>query len=84
MRILHIIRAIGDRRAVATARAQSARHDVSLLLLHDAVLDDVSFDGAIYAARDDLAARAWQRSHQPIDYDEVVTSIVAHDRVITW
>ena len=84
MKILHLFRTSGDTRALATAAAQAKTHEVSLLLLHDAVLDDVSFAGPLYACRDDAAARNGRGHAHLVDYDDIVRLIFAHDRVISW
>lgn len=84
MKILHVIRRPEDRRALDSAKAHFVDHEVTLLLLHDAVLDAIEFPGRIYAARDDLAARGWRRDYSPLSYEGIVALIFANDRVISW
>lgn len=84
MKILHLIRSLADERALQIAQAQQKEHEVTLLLLHDAVLSDISFAGPIYACRDDLLARGDRHGYQAIDYDGIVQLILAHDKVISW
>src|SRR3990170_8939380 len=81
MKILHIVRNIGDKRALDTAQAQKQRgHQVTLLLLHDAVLDRVPFEGEMLACADDVRARTGKTPFKTVDYDEIVTLIFEHDR----
>jgi hypothetical protein len=84
MRILHLIRRAGDHRALATAQAQLAEHEVTLLLMHDAAVERVGFAGAVRTCADDVAPRGGRAAHEAIDYDGIVALIAAHERVITW
>ncbi len=85
MRILHLVRELQDRRALETASAQLKQgHQVTLLLLHDAVLDHIDFPDKILACADDVQARGGNSSYATLDYTQVVTAIFDHDRVISW
>lgn len=85
MKILHLLRSPDDARALATARAQHDQgHQVSLLLLHDAVFLSPDFPGLVYAAEEDAQARGCQGNHAVLSYDEIVRLIFEHDRVISW
>ena len=96
MKVLHLIRTLDDQRALATSQAQAAAgHQVTLVLLHDAVLSDLAFPGPVYAVADDVAARGGQLRQpssasggsgwrQTVDYEAVVRLIEAHHRVISW
>jgi hypothetical protein len=84
MRILHLIRRPGDERALATARAQAAEHEVTLLLLHDAAVERVAFSGRVCTCADDVSLRGGQAAHEAVDYDGIVSLVTAHERVITW
>ena len=85
MRILHLIRAIEDNRAVETAvRQRNHDHDVTLVLLHDAVFSSPSFEGSIFACKADLEARQMESKHTPVDYDAIVRMIFENDRVVSW
>ncbi len=66
------------------AQAQAQRHEVSLLLLHEAAGESVAFAGPVYVCRDDLAARSATAPYPALSYDEIVALLFAHDRVITW
>lgn len=85
MKILHLLRSLDDQRALATAQAQAdVGHQVTLLLLHDAVLANPAFPGPVFAVADDVTARGGRSRHQTIDYDAMVRLIVEHDQVISW
>ena len=85
MRILHLVRRLDDERALSTAREQQRQgHEVTLLLLHDAVLSDIRFEGPVLACQDDLLARRVSGKYQPVDYEGMVKAIFAHDKVISW
>ncbi len=85
MKILHLLRQLDDPRALATARAQAeVGHQVSLALLHDAVLASPAFPGPIFAVADDVAARGGHTGHQIVDYDGLVRLIAEHDRIVSW
>lgn len=84
MRILHLIREMDDQRAIATLKAQSEEHEVSVVLLHDAVLGASEMPGAIYACADDVRARNGNFSGELVDFDAIVRLIFEHDKVISW
>ena len=85
MKILHLIRNIGDERALDTAETQKRQgHRITLLLLHDAVLDGVRYDGEVLACEDDVRARAGRTRFKTVDYDQIVRMIFEHERVISW
>lgn len=84
MRILHLVRSIDDRRALATATAHAAEHEVVVVLLHDAVLDRAEFPGSVFACDEDARAR-WQACQREVlDCDQIVGKILEADRVICW
>jgi sulfur transfer complex TusBCD TusB component (DsrH family) len=84
MRILHIIRDIDEARSLEVAREQQRRgHEVSLLLIHDAVLSDIDFEQVV-AARDDVLARGGEVRYALVDYEDMVRTIFEHDRVVSW
>lgn len=85
MKLLHILRSLDDTRAVETARAQREQgHDVTLLLLHDAVLARPAFPGPVSACADDVSARGGYCAYPTVDYDAIIRLMVEHDRVISW
>jgi len=84
MKILHIIREINDKRAVETARAQAASHDVTVLLLQDAVLSRFPWEGEIVACREDLEARGGRPGVREVEYRDIIRMIFGHDRVVMW
>lgn len=84
MKILHVIREIDDMRAFETARAHSVEHQVTLVLLQDAVLSRFPWQGEVYACREDLEARDLKTEAREVEYREIVGMIFGHDRVIMW
>ncbi|MDO8688927.1 MAG: hypothetical protein Q7R39_02775 [Dehalococcoidia bacterium] len=84
MKILHVIREIDDKRAFETARAHAAEHQVTLVLLQDAVLSRFPWDGEVCAGREDLEARGGRTGVREVEYRELVGMIFGHDRVIMW
>ena len=85
MRIFHLIRELDDPRAVATAEEQKRLgHQVTVLLLHDAVLSQLSDGPEVMACADDTLARSAEGRYPTVDYDEIVKMISNADRVIVW
>ena len=85
MRIVHLVRYLEEERVLVTAREQVRQgHEVTLLLLHDAVLSRPAFEGVILACRDDVVARGGQCPYPVVDYDGIVRLIGEHERVISW
>lgn len=85
MKILHLIRELQDRRALETAAAQSKQgHQVTLLLLHDAVLDRIDLSSRVLACADDVQARGGNSRYLTLDYGQIVAAIFDNDRVISW
>lgn len=85
MRILHIVREVEDSRALDVAqKQQESGHVATLLLLHDAVLSDVQFEGQLLACEADALARSKEERYKTIDYDEIVKMIFDYDKVISW
>ncbi|MDP2727748.1 MAG: DsrH/TusB family sulfur metabolism protein [Dehalococcoidia bacterium] len=73
-----------DRRALETARAHAAEHQVTVVLLQDAVLSPLPWEGEVYACREDLEARGGREGIRGIEYRELVRMIFGHDKVIMW
>lgn len=85
MKILHIIRHIRDDRALGIAQAQRrGGHQVTLLLLHDAVLSRVQHGGEVLACEDDVLARGGRTGLETVNYDEMARMIFEHDQVVSW
>ena len=83
-RILHIMRAAENQAALTLAREQSAAHEVTLLLLHEAVGHRPDFPGRVCRARDDCLRRGLAVGDDALAPDQIVALIAGHDRVITW
>ncbi|MHB1006251.1 MAG: hypothetical protein ACYC3S_11500 [Chloroflexota bacterium] len=84
MRVLHIVRQFSDRRAIASAVAQSEAHEVTLLLLQDAVRARLDLGLQIVACREDVVRHEGQTPYPALDYAGIMALIFASDRVITW
>ncbi|MBU4076077.1 MAG: hypothetical protein KKD46_02185 [Euryarchaeota archaeon] len=81
MKILHIIRNPNDTTPIEIAKAQGREHDVTILLMHDAVYMDPGMK--TYACRDDAGARG-VTTHECVGYDRIVKMIFECDRVVSW
>lgn len=85
MRVLHVIRALDDRRALAAARSHARAGSASLLLIHDAVLMRmVDFPGPVYACAEDVAARSRRGDYVEVGYEEIVGLLLRHEKIICW
>ena len=84
MKILHVVREISDGRALETARSHASEHEVTLLLLQDAVLGHFPWDGEVYVCREDLEARGAQSTAKEVEYKDIIRMVFGHDRVIMW
>lgn len=81
MKIVHIIRNPHDKTPIEIAQAQGREHDVTLLLMHDAVYMVPGIKA--YACRDDAEARG-VTAHECVGYDSIVKMILECDRVVSW
>ena len=81
MKILHIIRNPNDTTPIEIAEAQSAEHDVMMLLLHDAVYLKTGLK--TYACKADAEARG-VTEHECVEYDRIVKMLFEYDRVVSW
>jgi len=81
MRILHIIRNPNDVTPIEIAEAQTAEHDVALLLLHDAVYLVPRLKA--YVCKADAEARG-VTAHECVGYDRIVQMLFEYDRVVSW
>ncbi len=89
MKILHIIREKGHELALSTAQTQSttgSEQEVTILLIHDAVLTETSETKGleVFALKDDVEARGTRVSYPLVDYNGMLKMIFESDRVITW
>jgi sulfur relay protein TusB/DsrH len=83
MKILHITRNPNDEIPIEIAKSQSEEHEVSVLLLHDAVyaIPDVQFK--VYACTADAEARGVM-GHECVDYKRIVQMLFEFDKVVSW
>ena len=86
VKILHVVRNLEDQRAMSTVQAHvAAGNDVTVLLMHDAVLDCVRPQGCkVLACRDDVQARGGRTNVETLGYQEMVGLVFESDRLITW
>lgn len=86
MKFLHVLRTIGDRLPLELARSQQGRHEVSLLLMQDAVWASHALGENLpaYALRADLEARGLPVGPSAVDYDDAIRLMAEHDRVVVW
>ncbi len=95
MKTLHIIREKDHALAISTARdqagpASAAGNELTVLLIHDAVLTGedslggLSVTVTVMALEDDAAARAVESPYPSIDYDGMLKLVFDSDKVICW
>jgi len=83
MKILHMVRGIGETYPLEIAAAQKAAgDDVKVLLLQDAVLS-CKGDAATFCCKDDAEARGVGCGNQ-VDYNGIVKMIFESDIVNNW
>ena len=83
-RVLNIIRRRDDEEAVKMAKEQSARGEVSLLYLHDAVYRLPEPELPTYASLLDTEARGVESPCRLVSDEEIVRLMFEHERVICW
>ncbi len=81
---LHIIRKIGDKLAQEVINDESAKGDVSVLLIQDGVLSRLFRSGDVYASVSDVEARGLNTSYKLVDYSTICQLIIDHEKVIVW
>ena len=81
---LHIIRKIGDKLAQEVIDHESAKGDVSVLLIQDGVLSRLYGAGDVYASVNDVEARGLNTSFKLVDYSTICQLIIDHEKVIVW
>ena len=81
MKILHIIRNPNDATPLEIARAQSWEHEVTILLLHDAVYAKPELPA--FACAKDAEARG-VTGHECVGYDRIVEMLFEYDKVVSW
>lgn len=87
MKILHVIKKQNDSYAIDTARKQIASgKEVTVVLLHDAILSTISLDGIrAFASQDDIKARGGSKINiETIDYQGIVKLIFEADNITSW
>ncbi len=81
MKILHIIRNPNDTTPMEIAKSQSKEHEVSILLIHDAVYASPGLRS--YACAKDAEARGVM-AHERVGYDRIVEMLFEYDKVVSW
>jgi len=81
---LHIIRKIGDKLAQEVIDHESAKGDVSVLLIQDGVLSSLYGAGDVYASVNDVEARGLNTTYKLVDYSTICQLIIDHEKVIVW
>jgi len=81
---LHIIRKIGDKLAQEVIDHESAKGDVSVLLIQDGVLSSLYVAGDVYASVNDVEARGLNTTYKLVDYSTICQLIIDHEKVIVW
>ncbi len=84
-KILHVLKSRQDPYALELLHEQQeAGAEVSVLLLHDAVLTPVDGIEKVYACRDDVEARGGTAAGEIVDYDAMLSFFLEADSVICW
>ena len=81
---LHIIRKAGDKLAQEVIDHESAKGDVSVLLIQDGVLSSLYGAGDVYASVNDVEARGLNTTYKLVDYSTICQLIIDHEKVIVW
>lgn len=88
MKILHVIKEKDHYLALSTALGQreDSSNDITLLLIHDAVLTrEDSLKGLkVLALKDDAEARGTKPTYPLVDYQEMLKLIFDSEKVICW
>ena len=84
MKTLHIIRKAGDKLAQEVIDHESAKGDVSVLLIQDGVLSRLYWPGDVYDSVSDVEARGLNTSYKLVDYSTICQLIIDHEKVIVW
>ncbi len=84
MKTLHIIRKAGDKLGQEVIDHESAKGDVSVLLIQDGVLSRLYWSGDVYASVSDVEARSLNTSYKLVDYSTICQLIIDHEKVIVW
>ncbi|MEK6561277.1 MAG: DsrH/TusB family sulfur metabolism protein [Nitrospirota bacterium] len=84
MKTLHIIRKVDDKLAQEVINHDSAKGDVSVLLIQDGVLSNMHGVYEMYASVNDVEARGLNTSYKLVDYASICQLIIDHDKVIIW
>lgn len=85
MKTLHILRNINDQFACTMIEAGMDASESAVLLMQDAVYDELSFDSIkIFACEEDTKARQIESRYQKVSFDEIARMVVAYDRTIVW
>ncbi|MFQ5956957.1 MAG: hypothetical protein ACE5KK_04220 [Candidatus Brocadiales bacterium] len=91
MKTLHIIKEKDHVLAISTVREQAeqssmAGNDLTVLLIHDAVLteEDRLKGLGVMVLKDDAAARSVEPPYPSVDYDGMLKLVFDSDKVICW
>ena len=84
MKTLHIIRKVDDKLAQEVINHDSAKGDVSVLLIQDGVLSNMHGVYELYASVCDVEARGLNTSYKLVDYSSICQLIIDHEKVIVW
>ncbi len=85
MRILHLFRSPHEALGAEVVAAQrAAGHEVSVVLIQDAVLRPLGEERGVLAAAEDVRERPAAPPREPVDAHGIVKLMAEADRVALW
>ncbi|MEE9529794.1 MAG: hypothetical protein V3W52_02290 [Syntrophobacteria bacterium] len=84
MKILYILRKQPDGLAKEMIEKQSHEHEITVVLIQEAVLMKENLPGHVLALDDDVRKRSVSQNIPKIGYEELLSLIFKNDRTLCW
>ncbi len=84
MKILYLLRSQPDDLVKEMIVRQSSEHEITIVLIQDAVYMEENLPGHILALEDDLRERSLSPNAPIINYNKLLSLIFQHDKVLCW
>ncbi len=84
MKVLYILRKQPDELAKEMIEKQSPEHEITVVLIQDAVLMQENLPGHVLALDDDARKRSVPQNIPKIGYEELLSLIFKNDRTLCW
>ena len=84
MKILYILRKQPDGLAKEMIEIQSHEHEITVVLIQEAVLMKENLSGHVLALDDDVRKRSVSQNIPKIGYEELLSLIFKNDRTLCW